>query len=813
MKRIAFFLVVCLAAIPVSAQNTFESALNEAVADIRQKLPQNVTVAVPDFVIPQDVMAEQSAVQLSDYLIAELSSRLVNTRRFKVLERQKINMNVVKSSLGFDASGDVSDESAQRIGHFLGAQYLVIGSLKMYGQQIQFYVETVKAEDTEKIASTSKPISRSELSAFYSTQAWPQPASFSGKTITTSDTGVYVGIVSFGDEADDLTRGTPVFLDAKGLERINTILDRDYKRTTRPGTVLFYGVHRALASLSANAGKYPLNLDGVYLLTFTDGLDAGSTGFLSPVENQDFSDKYESDYQAYLQGQIMNRPVAGRAITAYSAGVRGSDVQDTALFRSSLSGLASSPGNFFELSNFSQLNLRFDAIAKNLTVTTENTTFELRTPSFSRGTKIRMTFDSVTSADVSKRYVEGTVASTPNRTFKLTNVVFSGTSSDAGLEIEGVMNGNEVIYTFPNFKGFNSTADRQVKQWTQRNGSTVWQVNSEYETEDSTKTRTETKSAVVYIALDSSRSLSDNDVEAVRTAMKQFVRTLYERSQNKPAPAVQQITSSQTTSSMPANFVRIAGGTFTMGSPASEVSRYDNEVQHQVTISRPFYLSKYEVTQKEWVEVMGSNPSFFKGDDLPVEQVSWYDVIEYCNKRSEKERLTPAYTIDKTRSDVNNTNGSDNVKWVVTWNRNANGYRLPTEAEWELACRAGTTTPFYTGNNITTNHANYNGNNPYNNNAKGEYRGKTWTVGSGTPNPWGLYNMSGNVWEWCWDWYGGYSSSAQTDPLGASSGTYRVERGGSWYYGGQNLRSAYRGYNTPSGRSDHFGFRLARPSL
>jgi formylglycine-generating enzyme required for sulfatase activity len=185
----------------------------------------------------------------------------------------------------------------------------------------------------------------------------------------------------------------------------------------------------------------------------------------------------------------------------------------------------------------------------------------------------------------------------------------------------------------------------------------------------------------------------------------------------------------------PANMVRIAGETFMMGSPASEVSRGSNETQHQVTIAGPFYIGKYEVTQKEWVEVMESNPSNWKGDNLPVECVSWYEVIEYCNKRSEKERLTPAYTIDKTRSDGSNSNGSDNVKWVVAWNRNANGYRLPTEAEWELACRAGTSTPFYTGNNITTNHANYDGNYPYNNNAKGEYRGKTWEVGSGTPNP------------------------------------------------------------------------------
>jgi formylglycine-generating enzyme required for sulfatase activity len=254
----------------------------------------------------------------------------------------------------------------------------------------------------------------------------------------------------------------------------------------------------------------------------------------------------------------------------------------------------------------------------------------------------------------------------------------------------------------------------------------------------------------------------------------------------------------------PANMVRINGGTFTMGSPANEPERKDDAVisfsyegpQHQVTVSG-FYMGKYEVTQKEYQEVMGTNPSEFKGDNLPVERVSWYDAIEYCNKRSQKEGLTPAYT----------RNGDN-----ITWNRGANGYRLPTEAEWEYACRAGTTTPFSTGNNITTSQANYNGNHPYNNNAKGEYRKKTTPVDSFAPNAWGLYDMHGNVWEWCWDWNGYYESGSQTNPVGAvtSSSSYRVTRGGSWAFYGRFLRSAYRGSCDPSFRPDDVGFRLAR---
>ena len=262
--------------------------------------------------------------------------------------------------------------------------------------------------------------------------------------------------------------------------------------------------------------------------------------------------------------------------------------------------------------------------------------------------------------------------------------------------------------------------------------------------------------------------------------------------------------------SLPENFVQIKGGTFIMGSPDSEAERSDDEVQHKVTVSS-FYMSKYEVTQKEYEEVMGTNPSKFEGSNLPVENVSWYDAIEYCNKRSIKEGLTPAYTIVKDRSDPNNKNESkyDDVRWIVTWNKKANGYRLPTEAEWEYACRAGTTTPFSTGNNITTNQANYNRNPLYLlENPKGIC---STAVGSFAPNACGLYDMHGNVWEWCWDWYGDYSKADQTNPDGAVSGSYRVGRGGSWVHSRENLRSASRDSSNPSYQGSIRGFRLVRP--
>jgi formylglycine-generating enzyme required for sulfatase activity len=221
----------------------------------------------------------------------------------------------------------------------------------------------------------------------------------------------------------------------------------------------------------------------------------------------------------------------------------------------------------------------------------------------------------------------------------------------------------------------------------------------------------------------------------------------------------------------------IPAGTFTMGSPTSEVNRFDNETQHQVTLSA-FKMSKYEVTFDQY-DAFCKATSREKPSDAgwgrgnrPVINVSWDDATAFA-----------------------------------TWM----GCRLPTEAEWEYACRAGTKTPFNTGNNLTTTQANYDGNQPYNNNVKGIYRKKTMPVGSFAPNAWGLYDMHGNVWEWCSDWYGDYSASAQTNPKGASSGSFRVYRGGSWNNYAQYCRSARRNVNTPDYPNVYFGFRLVSP--
>ena len=235
--------------------------------------------------------------------------------------------------------------------------------------------------------------------------------------------------------------------------------------------------------------------------------------------------------------------------------------------------------------------------------------------------------------------------------------------------------------------------------------------------------------------------------------------------------------------------IEIPAGRFMMGSPKSEKGRDDDERQQEIVISLPFLAAEHEVTQGLWKKVIGSNPSHFKncGDDCPVEKVSWHDAVEFCNRLSEREGLTPVYRI----------RGKD-----VTWNKRANGYRLPTEAEWEYACRAGTTTRFYTGNSDSDL------------GRAGWYRGnsgnKTHPVGQKAHNAWGLYDMHGNVWEWCWDWYGNYSGKTVSDPAGPSSGSLRVYRGGGWRYVARRCRSAYRDRYDPGIRYYDLGFRLFR---
>jgi len=222
----------------------------------------------------------------------------------------------------------------------------------------------------------------------------------------------------------------------------------------------------------------------------------------------------------------------------------------------------------------------------------------------------------------------------------------------------------------------------------------------------------------------------------------------------------------------------IPPGRFLMGSPPEEPERFENETQHEVTLTRGFWLGETAVPQALWRAVMGENPSRFQGDDRPVEQVSWDDCQAFLGR-------------------ANRLRGDGLV------------LRLPSEAEWEHACRAGTRTTFSFGDLLDTERANYNGNSPYNDGPKGESRQRTLPVRRFDPNPWGLYQMHGNVYEWCADRYGAYPGGRVSDPTGPADGSFRVLRGGAWLLNGRFLRSASRNCYSPDDRSVGLGLRLA----
>lgn len=265
---------------------------------------------------------------------------------------------------------------------------------------------------------------------------------------------------------------------------------------------------------------------------------------------------------------------------------------------------------------------------------------------------------------------------------------------------------------------------------------------------------------------------------------------------------------------IPAGFVYIPAGTFQMGSTAG----YDDEKPvHGVTISKGYFMGRHEVTQQLYLAVMGqwggTEPSdkYGTGDDYPAYFVSWYDAVVYCNRRSIAEDLTPCYAIGgKTNPDEWGTVPTSNdSEWNgVDCNWDANGYRLPTEAEWEYAARAGddtTNARTWSGTKTDADLGTY---------AWFNVSNGTSEVGKEVSNAWGLHDMSGNVWEWCWDWDGDYSTESVTNPTGptgGSSGDYRVYRGGGWCYSASGCTVSYRCYYDPSRRS-YLGFRLVRPS-
>ena len=259
-----------------------------------------------------------------------------------------------------------------------------------------------------------------------------------------------------------------------------------------------------------------------------------------------------------------------------------------------------------------------------------------------------------------------------------------------------------------------------------------------------------------------------------------------------------------TLATLPDHMVWVEGGPFEMGSEA-----YDDEKPiHSVELNS-FYLCRYPVTQALWEAVTGNNPSEVQHPQRPIEQISWYDAVAFCNALSERQGYRPAYAIDRERKDPNNQHSYDGVKWTVWLNENADGYRLPTEAEWEYAARGGRyARPFDYAGSPNPNEVAWWGRNS---------QDISQPVGLCPPNALGLYDLSGNVREWVWDWYDSayYQQLAQGPqpapaPAGPDSGEVRGVRGGSWINYDNLLRVAYRVNDNPNNRNYNFGCRLCR---
>jgi formylglycine-generating enzyme required for sulfatase activity len=264
---------------------------------------------------------------------------------------------------------------------------------------------------------------------------------------------------------------------------------------------------------------------------------------------------------------------------------------------------------------------------------------------------------------------------------------------------------------------------------------------------------------------------------------------------------------------VPETWVTIAKGTFTMGSPTNEPCRDTDEARHKVTLTHGFELQSTEVTQAQFQSLMGYNPSQFptSGEDCPVENVSWHEAAAYCNARSHEAGRTKCYTCSGSGATVTCQEAAAYSGQNV---HNCPGYRFPTEAEWEYAYRAGTTTAYYSGANdgttcytCSTVDANADKIGWY----CGNLSTKTQPIKRKQPNGWGLFDMAGNVWEWCHDWYQtDLGSGPAIDPWGAASGFSRVLRGASWFTYAASMRAADRNSSTPLFRSQTIGFRCCR---
>lgn len=580
------------------------------------------------------------------------------------------------------------------------------------------------------------------------------------------ETGLYMGVLGFNEALID--KGAMSLLTPDTKNEFVTFVDG---LTTNKATVLYYGVDKALDKIASTA--LPGNLTNVALVTFTDGLDQGSPAMV------DYKYATRDEYRDYLSSRIKSTEVQGLPLSAYSIGLRGGDVTDYAAFTNNLKSLASQEDFATEVSNMNDVNQRFQDIANQLINVTQIQTLSIKFPKLDDGQVYRFTFDNVTNAEDSKIYIEGTLDARNNT---LNNIKYVGLTCNSGASLQGKAEGLiNVVFEFENIRaaGGELLSLDYVNEYYYTGG--YWQVNSEFDKGEDLQVNVKRSSAAIMLVLDCSSSLQSNGDKftEMKTHVKSFIETLAQAMKNDAGtgggstPGTDGPVSEPkvyTINGVSFKMIPVEGGTFTMGATAEQGSdAYDDEKPtHQVTLSS-YAIGETEVTQELWQAVMGSNPSYYSGNQLPVEWVSWNNCQTFITK-------------------LNQLTGAN--------------FRLPTEAEWEFAARGGNKSSGYK----------YAGSNTIGDVAWYEFNSsnKTHAVAQKQPNELGLYDMSGNVCEWCQDRYDSYSSAAQTDPTGPTTGPDRVYRGGGCPSMARCCRVSFRGYIAPDiGIYRDLGLRLA----